>query len=309
MNETEFNTLCTTENLKKYKNLSKNIYRETYRIEKNKESYILKINSSKTNKEFELIKKTIQTLNENNFQTPKLLFSTHQQNKSYFLFEDITETGDGRLGTGAVTTQASFGNRLSSIDKNQEQKRKIEDIIKILEKFYKITEKIENNNKNENQIITYIENNLERFSFIHKNILHKIINELKEINTNQNRLIITDINNTNFLEFKKKTYIIDFDEVCFCEIEYDIAQVFLNFILNENPKNSLEQNISELKKIITEYNKISETSNLKIINYLIISMYHDIIKYDHHQEIQEQIFKKVIFILNNKETILKHISA
>ena len=108
MNETEFNTLCTTENLKKYKNLSKNIYRETYRIEKNKESYILKINSSKTNKEFELIKKTIQTLNENNFQTPKLLFSTHQQNKSYFLFEDITETGDGRLGTGAVTTQASF---------------------------------------------------------------------------------------------------------------------------------------------------------------------------------------------------------
>ncbi len=283
MNEIEFNSLVKTENFKKYKNLSKNICRETYRIEKNKENYILKINNSKTNKEFELIKKTIQTLNENKFQTPKLLFSIYQQNKSYFLFEDITETGAS------------------------EQKRKIEDIIKILLKFYKITQKIENNNNNENQIINFIENNIERFSFIHKNILHKIINELKEINQSQNRLIITDINNTNFLEFKKKTYIIDFDEVCFSDIEYDIAQIFLNFILNENPKNSLEQNISELKIIITQYNKISETSNLKIINYLIISMYHDIIKYDHHKEIQEQIFKKVLFILNNKETIIKHL--
>ena len=292
MNETEFNALIVTDNLKKYKNLSKNICRETYRIEKNKENFILKINNSKTKEEFELIKKTIQTLNDNNFQTPKLLFSIYWQNKSYFLFEDISETG-------ALEIQSK---------RDTEQKKKNETILKLLQKFYKITLEIENN-KNENQIINFIENNIERFSFIHKNILHKIINELKEIKTNQNRLILTDINYSNFLEFKKKNYMIDFDEVCFSDIEYDIAQVFLNFILNENPKNSLEQNIFELKKIIKEYDKISENNHLKIINYLIISMYHDIIKYDHHKEIQEQIFKKVLFILNNKETIIKHCSA
>lgn len=263
----------------KYVNLSKNICRQIYKIELNKKNYILKLNNSKTKEEYELIIKTILTLNETKFKTSTLIFSKYENNTSYFLFEYLN----------GIETKIF----------------EIKDIINIVQEFYKITENI-SNKTNENHIIKTIENNLENFSFIHKNILHKIIIELKEIR-NQNRIIITDINQTNFIQFKKNIYLIDFDEICFSEIEYDIAQIFLNFILYTNSKNSLEQNIIELKKIIIEFKNISEIYNLKIINYLIISMYHDIIKYNHKKEIQENIFKKIIYILNNKELILKRL--
>lgn len=282
MNQLEFNKIITEENLKKYKNLSKNICRQTYKIEIGKKNYILKINSSKTLEEFELIVKTIQTLNENKFSTPKLIISKYEHNISYFLFEYVEE----------------------SIDKEIKglRDKDIETILKLVKEFYKLTSKIANENK-ENQIILYVEKNIEKFSFIHKNLLHNIINELKET-TSKCRLIVTDINKTNFLNSKKTLNMIDFDEVCFSEIEYDISQIFLNFILNEKPKNSLEQNIKELKKIIKEFEKITVINPLKIINYLIIAMYHDIIKFEHEKRIQEEIFKKILFILNNKKLIL-----
>lgn len=282
MNEKEFTKLITSENLSKYKNLSKNFCRKVYKIENNNKNYILKINTSKTLEEFELITKIILILNDNKFSTPKLLFSKYQNKTSYFLFEYILEIGEGRGERG---------------DED------IEKILKLLLKYYKLTSK-NLNEKKENEIIKYLENNIDKFSFIHKNLLQNIISELKEDKNQILIAILTDVNPTNFIQVKNKVYLIDFDEVCFSEIEFDIAQIFLNFIINVKTKNTLEQNLLELKKIILNFETIQKINSSKIINYLIISMYQDIFKYEQNKEIQEEIFKKILFILNNKKTIL-----
>lgn len=276
MNNLNFEEIINFSNKYNYENiktLNKNISK-VFKIKTENKIYILKINKVKIKEEFNLISTTINLLNKNKFQTPKLIKSEYMNNQSNFLFEFIK----------------------NEIEFNISNEEHINQLIKCLNEFYYITKDIKTNKTN-SKIINILKKVIsENIQNHHIKILKKSLDIIEEYKIN---LVLTneDINPSNIIINENKIYFIDFDELQFSEIEEYLAKIYLKFIpINENLENKLEIYSNILKNIKFKYNL------KKIIEYIIILLYQE---YFQQEKNNQQVYLKLILqIYNNKKTII-----
>lgn len=254
---------------------------EVFKVIIENKKYILKINKNQSNEEFNLVINLINHLNQNNFPTPKLLYSKYFEQKSYFIFDYI---------------------------KNEEKynifnENHLIQLTQILNQFYTLSEKIEKNKKIENQFITKIEEKLNLENQVHSKILFESINEIKKT-LKQNNIIIEDINPDNILINNKIINIIDFDLVSLGELELDMASLFVKFIPDIS---TLETKLNLFSQILNNLNIKSKIDLLKIINYIILLLYQESV--NKNVEIQKVSLNNIIMFYQNKEFIIKQLES
>jgi len=105
----------------------------------------------------------------------------------------------------------------------------------------------------------------------HKRISDNIKNNI-ESDFDSSNLILMDINLTNFIVSKGEMYLIDFDEVSFGEIEFDIADLFLNFAIDKNIFN-----LDKARSILDSYNGFGFNVRVsRIFDYMILLLFYRI---------------------------------
>lgn len=253
-----------------YKRFKKtNNYSDSYLVD---DKYILKITNNKTKTQFDLIVKIIQNLNEKNFPTAKCLFSKYKNNKSYFVFEYIRG------------------------DKITKDKKYIKDISNLINLFYDMTKDFEIEKDNcllyqAHKMIISINNDK------YKQIFIETIEKLKK-NQNNLRLIITDVNTSNFIIKDNKLYLIDFDEVLFGEIEFDLAD-FIEDYFNLNIE-TLDEKVEDIKFLLESF----EINSEKIIDYLISILIFEL-NFNSYNKKRVDFLE---YVLENKETLMNKLS-
>lgn len=246
-------------------------------VQNQDEKYIFKINHNKTKEEFELIIQTIQKLNSSKFPTAKLIYSEYTNNKSYFIFEYIN------------------GEKIKKDEHNLKQ------IANLTKQFYKITkEMLINPNLTFNSLSKKV--TLKTQSPILLDIFQKTLTKL--LINNHEQLIICDINSSNFINTKNGLYMIDFDEIFFCEIEFDIADFFTDYF--KINKTSIAEIIKNYKSYLIQF-KEYEISISKILNYIILILISELTSSASQSENQYKM-ETLKFILKNKKILLKHLS-
>jgi thiamine kinase-like enzyme len=248
-------------------------------IAKNKdEKYIFKINHTKTEEEFELIKKTIMELNSSNFPTAKLVYCEYKDNKSYFIFEYIK------------------GSKITKIENH------LQKIAELTKQFYEITKKIPlNPNLTFNSLAPKIR--IKTQSPILHDIFNKALHEL--LRSSHTQLIICDINSSNFIENQKGLYMIDFDEIFFCEIEFDLADLFTDYF--KTNKGKIAETIKNYRKYISEF-KEYDISIQKILDYIILILISELTPNAPQSENHDKM-ETLKFILKNRKILLKHLDS
>ncbi|MFW6286040.1 MAG: hypothetical protein ACOC16_02865 [Nanoarchaeota archaeon] len=250
---------------------------EDKKVNQNTKKYILKINHQKNKEEYNLIINTIKLLNKNKYPTPKLLHSKYINSKSYFIFEYIK------------------GNPIKQESKN------IIPISNLIKEFYNITKNTPiNSNLTLQEKVKNFKLNIS--TPIYKKIFYDILTQIIQ-NIQNEKLRIIDINTSNFINIENQLYIIDFDEIFFTEIEFDIADLFTDFV--KIHKDSFFEIIKYYNLFLNEF-KEYDINNEKIINYMILILISEL---TNNAPKEENTWKMqaIHFLFTNKNTFLKYL--
>ncbi len=268
-----------------------------------KQIFILKINNEiKDIEEFHLKTQIITKLHENNFNTPELYYNKFSNNLSYFIFEYINTKENINLNNNNNNNDYNNSNNTEHLIK----KERIQILTNFLCDFYTITDNI--NPYNENLKIANI---IDKINSKTKNnpTLCKIEKSAIEIIKSHginSYCIITDVNASNIImeETTKKYYMIDFDEICFGDYEFDISDYFSEIILEINFKKALSIIIKMSKTIKEKTNK--QIIPEKIINYTILNLIRDLRK-TNSKALNNKILWKINLIHEQKEILISFI--
>ncbi|MCA9460144.1 MAG: hypothetical protein KC550_06360 [Nanoarchaeota archaeon] len=255
-----------------------------------KEKYVYKI-FSRGKIEYDLILDVILKLNNFNFLCPKLFYSKFDENKKkiHLIYEyiDCDEKFD-------ISNDFHISN-----------------FILLLKNFYEITKFIDGENRNQYFLskIERIERKLGEdnlngriFEFIKKDLSNLMgvkgsMGVGGGVSVSLNRVILRDINPTNILISKGKFYLIDFDEISFGELEFDLADIYLNFSSGKN----VSENLLFLNKIIFGLDlKDYDIISIKIIYYLILILYHESLFIFESNSEKLSNLKKIKFFFENR---------
>lgn len=207
----------------------------------NKQKYFFKTYKNMKKEDYDFSKKIMKKLNENQFNTARLLFSKYIEEKAYYIYEFIE------------------GKKFENTSKDRIL------LIKTIQQFHILTKDVKTKQE---RFLDRIENLKKHFpNIIHIKII-SYISSVAQINYNP-QIIISDINPTNMILYKNQIFLTDLEEVKVGEIEFDLARIYLNFFDHKLP---IEKNSQEFCKMLN-YLKHKPDLN-KLVAYIILAFYY-----------------------------------
>jgi thiamine kinase-like enzyme len=165
-----------------------------------------------------------------------------------------------------------------------------------MREFYNVTKDFEV--EEDLRLLNYAKDIKKKNLGVLNNIFEKTLDRVKK-NKKEERLLIVDINSSNFIETKSDIYMIDFDEILFGEIEFDLADFFTDFF--EREKQSLKEIIEIYKEFLSYFDNYSYDVD-KILDYIILILISELTPNTKDSE-NEYKLRGVKFILANRKII------
>lgn len=253
---------------------------EIYHVEGEGIKLIMKIIKNKSEEEFVLISYVLKALNKNDFPTASLYYQKYDGKNIYLILEYI----EG----------------LKKIEYSREKNILITNMMK---KFYKITEKFQCIDEKLN-LIYHIKKFENEFSDMPEllTLAKKSINYIHNNYSLTTRLLLFDVNTSNFLESEidSETYLVDFDDIIFGELEYDLADFFTDF---DCYGDNLNQIIYTYADFLRQF-KNEQFYIEKIMHYVILILIYDL-KRETSNDRKKMLIEKIKCMYDNFENSVK----